>query len=191
MIVTLGAHARQRPQVTMRRARVQVEWQAKKIQADSVTELHSALYEVFGGNEGLEAAQAVVAEGGKAVPPEERVRVMWTAMIKSMNTIGKNQLQIQQMILRSLKMYKARTSLRDLRYLRPLLRACRLIAQLLGWRAIVATLAQPRARALRWSREHEPAYIETHCNNRAPSRTRLRRRSTRPRPSRPRSSSRC
>jgi hypothetical protein len=84
-----------------------VDWQSKKVQENSVSALHAALMETFGGGD-AEASAAAVAEHGALVPPEERVRVIWTVLVKSMNTVGKNQLQIQQMILRSIKANKVR-----------------------------------------------------------------------------------
>ena len=49
---------------------------------------------------------STVKEHSSKVDPEDLIRVIWKVMIKAVNMVGKNQMQLLQMIVRSLKSNK-------------------------------------------------------------------------------------
>lgn len=86
--------------------RVQVEWQAKKLQENSIVQLEEALLASISEEEGVDAYLETVGEHAGSCPPEEVIKVIWKAIIGSLNMVGKNQLQLMQMILKTVKANK-------------------------------------------------------------------------------------
>eukprot|EP01025_Chloroclados_australasicus_P008738 TRINITY_DN13199_c0_g2_i2.p1 TRINITY_DN13199_c0_g2~~TRINITY_DN13199_c0_g2_i2.p1 ORF type:complete len:506 (-),score=54.46 TRINITY_DN13199_c0_g2_i2:193-1710(-) len=80
-----------------------VEWQSKRAQQQSVDTLRAMLGQLFAEEAGVDAYMECVAEHSEKCPPEEIVRVLWAVMVNSLNMVGKNQMQLLQMIVRSLK----------------------------------------------------------------------------------------
>jgi hypothetical protein len=85
---------------------VQVEWQSKKIQENSLAQLEGELLQQFEHEDGVDAYMATVKEHSSKVEPEDLIRVIWKVMIRATNMVGKNQMQLLQMIVRSLKANK-------------------------------------------------------------------------------------
>jgi hypothetical protein len=85
----------------------QVEWQSKKLRDNSVVVLKANLQHLFTEDAGPEAYAECVKEYADSVPAEEIIKVIWTSMVASVNTVGKNQMQLLQMILKSIKQNKA------------------------------------------------------------------------------------
>lgn len=86
--------------------RTQVEWQAKKLQENSIVQLEEALLASISEEEGVDAYLETVGEHAGSCPPEEVIKVIWKAIIGSLNMVGKNQLQLMQMILKTVKANK-------------------------------------------------------------------------------------
>lgn len=89
------------------RARVQVEWQTRKLRENNVVQLQERLQHLFAEEAGVEAYRECVAEYAATVPGENVVRVIWTSLVGSINQVGKNQMQLLQMILKAIKQNKA------------------------------------------------------------------------------------
>lgn len=85
---------------------VQVEWQTKKIQENSLAQLEGELLQQFEHDDGVEVYINTVKEHSQKVEPEDLIRVIWKVMIRATNMVGKNQMQLLQMIVRSLKANK-------------------------------------------------------------------------------------
>jgi hypothetical protein len=85
---------------------VQVEWQTKKLQENSLSQLEGELLAQFQEEEGAEVYLNTVKEHSSKIEPEDIIRVIWKVMIKSLNMVGKNQMQLLQMIVKSLKTNK-------------------------------------------------------------------------------------
>ena len=81
----------------------QVDWQTKKVQDNVLVQLHSTLLELFQAEEGVEAYLDAVKAVGDRLPKEEIVRVVWSVMMQTLNLIGKNQVQVLQIIVRQIK----------------------------------------------------------------------------------------
>ena len=88
-------------------AKVQVEWQSKKLRENNVTVLKANLEHLFAEDEGTQAYLDCVKEYSESVPPEEVIKVIWTCMVGSVNTVGKNQMQLLQKIVKTIKQNKA------------------------------------------------------------------------------------
>ena len=86
---------------------VQVDWQLKKQRDNNVTELKANLESLFAEDQGTDAYLACVKDYKNRVPEEEIVKVIWTCLVGSVNTVGKNQMQLMQMILKAIKSNKA------------------------------------------------------------------------------------
>ena len=88
-------------------ARLQVEWQTRKLRENNVVQLQERLQHLFAEEAGVEAYRECVAEYSATVPGENVVRVIWTSLVGSINQVGKNQMQLLQMILKAIKQNKA------------------------------------------------------------------------------------
>lgn len=86
---------------------VQVQWQLKNMQEKSLAQLEGELMAQFQEDTGVEAYIETVKQHSGNVAAEDVTRVIWTVMIQSLNMIGKNQMQLLQMILKSMKANKA------------------------------------------------------------------------------------
>lgn len=83
-----------------------MEWQSKRIQENSLAQLEGELLQQFEHDDGVEVYIATVKEHSAHVDPEDTIRVIWKVMIRAVNMVGKNQMQLLQMIVRSLKANK-------------------------------------------------------------------------------------
>ena len=83
-----------------------MEWQSKKLRDNNVVLLKASLSQLFGEEAGVEAYQECVSEFAGSVPDEEIIKVIWTSMVGSLNTVGKNQMQMLQMIIKQVKLNK-------------------------------------------------------------------------------------
>lgn len=88
------------------RRRLQVEWQSKKLRENNVSVLKATLEQLFVQDEGTDAYLECVKEYSATVPGEELIKVIWTCMVGSVNTVGKNQMQLLQMIVKTIKQNK-------------------------------------------------------------------------------------
>lgn len=86
---------------------VQVQWQLKNMQEKSLAQLEGELLAQFQDDTGVEAYIETVKQHSGTVAAEDVTRVIWTVLIQSLNMIGKNQMQLLQMILKSMKANKA------------------------------------------------------------------------------------
>jgi hypothetical protein len=77
------------------------------LQENSIVQLENELMALFHEEAGVEACLECVKELGAQCPPEEVVKVIWSVIIKSINMVGKNQMQLLQMILKVTKNNKA------------------------------------------------------------------------------------
>ena len=85
---------------------LQVEWQSKKLRDNNATLLKAHLSQLFNDDAGTQAYLDCVKEYEESVPPEEAIRVIWASMVGSINTVGKNQMQMLQMIVKMAKQNK-------------------------------------------------------------------------------------
>jgi hypothetical protein len=85
---------------------LQVEWQSKKLRENNVVLLKAHLEQLFNEDAGKEAYMESVKEYSESVPGEEIIKVIWTSMVGSINTVGKNQMQMLQMIVKLTKQNK-------------------------------------------------------------------------------------
>eukprot|EP00892_Ulva_mutabilis_P007334 jgi/Ulvmu1/4973/UM207_0017.1 len=84
-----------------------VQWQLKNMQEESLAQLEGELLAQFQDDAGVEAYIDTVKQHSGSIAAEDVTRVIWTVMIQSLNMIGKNQMQLLQMILKSMKTNKA------------------------------------------------------------------------------------
>lgn len=77
------------------------------MQEKSLAQLEGELLAQFQDDTGVEAYIETVKQHSGTVAAEDVTRVIWTVLIQSLNMIGKNQMQLLQMILKSMKANKA------------------------------------------------------------------------------------
>jgi hypothetical protein len=85
---------------------VQVEWQSRKLRENDVAKLQGRLQGLFSQDADSETYQECVSDFSGAVPEEDIVRVIWTSLVGSINQVGKNQMQLMQMIIKAIKQNK-------------------------------------------------------------------------------------
>lgn len=71
-----------------------------------MAQLEGELLHQFEHDDGVEAYINTVKEHSSKVEPEDTIRVIWKVTIRAVNMVGKNQMQLLQMIVRSLKSNK-------------------------------------------------------------------------------------
>lgn len=84
-----------------------MEWQSRKLRENDVAKLQGRLHGLFAEDAGVDAYRECVNEFTGTVPDEVIVRVVWTSLVGSINQVGKNQMQLLQMIIKAIKQNKA------------------------------------------------------------------------------------
>lgn len=85
-----------------------MDWQNKKVQENCITELRAQLLELFQADDdnddnGLAAKLECVKENTDKISGEEVVKVVWAVIVQTQNSVGKNQMQIFQMLVKAIK----------------------------------------------------------------------------------------